>query len=197
MSVLLSDAVNPKSENAIFSRLGTMKVRIESFLDKDETHKDIITTEAAIATSRFLPMPGASVHSASVKESYSDYIFAFFVEEYGILFGIIVVLLYLSLFYRTIKISKYLHNDFGKYLALGLGFMITFQAITHICVCVGVFPATGETLPMFSKGGISIVTTSVEIGILMNISRVARQNKIKEKEIKSEEKQLKNEVENE
>ena len=197
LSVLLSDAVNPKSENAIFSRLGTMKVRIESFLDKDETHKDIITTEAAIATSRFLPMPGASVHSASVKESYSDYIFAFFVEEYGILFGIIVVLLYLSLFYRTIKISKYLHNDFGKYLALGLGFMITFQAITHICVCVGVFPATGETLPMFSKGGISIVTTSVEIGILMNISRVARQNKIKEKEIKSEEKQLKSEVENE
>lgn len=182
LSVLLSDAVNPKTDNAFFRRIGTMKVRVESFLHSDNTHKDIITTEAAIASSSLLPRPGGNIHGNSVQESYSDYIFAFFVEEYGIFAGIFLVFLYLSLFYRVIITARTISTSFGAYLAIGIGFLIVFQAMTHICVCLGIFPATGETLPLFSKGGISILTTSFSVGIVLSISREAKEEIRKRKE---------------
>lgn len=185
ISFLLSDAVNPKAENKVFQRLSTAKVRIENFSDKSKVHKDILTTEAAISTSDILPHPGASIHSSNVQESYSDYIYAFFVEEYGIGLGIILMLLYLILFYRAIFIARSLSIGFGSYLAIGLGFLITFQAFTHMCVSLGIVPATGETLPMFSRGGMSILTTATEIGILLNLSKEAAK-KNKERKMKKE-----------
>lgn len=182
ISILMSDAVNPKSDQSFFKRLGTAKTRLESFNNKDDVHREILTTEAAIASSSLLPRPGESIHSYGVKESYSDYVFAFFVEEYGILFGIVLIVLYLILFYRAMLIAKRINTSFGAYLAVGIGFLITFQALVHICVCSGVLPATGETLPLFSKGGMSIITTSISIGILLNISQEAKKEMEQQKE---------------
>ncbi|MBP5413403.1 MAG: FtsW/RodA/SpoVE family cell cycle protein [Bacteroidales bacterium] len=189
IAFLMSDAINTQAENKVFKRLTTAKVRIENFSNKDNVHKDILTTEAAIACSSILPHPGTTIHSNSVQESYSDYIFAFFVEEYGILFGALLILMYLILFYRAITIARIMPIGFGGYLATGIGFLITFQAFTHICVCLGIAPATGETLPFFSKGGVSILTTAAEIGILINISKEA--NRInKERHKNSKKRQL-------
>ncbi len=161
-------------------RLDTAKARIEAFTGKGEVNKETIITEAAIARGGLLPTPGASLLMSSVGESYSDYIFAFIVEEYGIIIGAFIVLLYLGLFYRVKKSAGTIQSTFGSYLVIGLGFFVTFQALTHILVCVGYFPATGETLPLISRGGMSIVTMSFCLGIIINISEEARKEKKQE-----------------
>jgi len=168
--------------NTTFFRLDVAKARIEAFTGKTEPNKETIITEAAIARGGFLPNPGGSVLTGSVGESFSDYIYAFLIEEYGILFGISVILLYLGLFYRVRRIATNIQSTFGAYLSIGLGFFIVFQAFTHILVCVGYFPATGETLPLISRGGMSILTMSLCFGILLSISEEAKEDR---KELKS------------
>ena len=166
-----------KSDTTFF-RLDTAKTRIEAFMGKTELNKETIITEAAIARGGFLPNPGGSVLMGSVGESFSDYIYAFLIEEYGIVAGILVILLYLGLFYRIRRAATHIQSTFGAYLAVGLGFFIVFQAFTHIMVCVGYFPATGETLPMISRGGMSILTMSLCFGILLNISEEAKEDRL-------------------
>ena len=164
-----------KSNTTLF-RLDTAKSRVESFLGIGEVNRETIITEAAVSRGGILPNPGGSVLMGSVGESFSDYIYAFLVEEYGILVGILVILFYLGLFYRIRRASTHIQSTFGAYLAVGLGFFIVFQAFTHILVCVGYFPATGETLPMISRGGMSILTMSFCLGILLNISEEAKED---------------------
>ena len=174
MAVLFATA--DKQQNVKeFGRVGTALSRIFP----DQVHQETILTEAAIATGSF--KPGNSVQKGSVDQSYSDYIYAFIVEEYGLVVGTIVVLLYLTLFFRVYKISQYIQSSFGMYLAVGLGFLIVFQALTHICVCNGLFPSTGETLPMISRGGTSILITSCCFAILLNLSIEAKKDKKKMK----------------
>jgi cell division protein FtsW len=176
-----------KYEVSVF-RLDTAKGRIESFMGKSELNKETIITEAAISRGGILPTPGGSVLMGSVGESFSDYIYAFLIEEYGILIGILVILLYLGLFYRIRRSAVSIQSAFGAYLAMALGFFIVFQALTHMLVCVGYFPATGETLPMISRGGMSIITISFCLSILLNISEEAKEDrkKLKEEQMKSE-----------
>ena len=157
--------------------------RIETALSRifpDKVHEETIRTEAAIATGSF--KPGNSIQKGAVDQSYSDYIYAFIVEEYGLIIGTFVVLLYITLFHRVYKITQYIQSSFGMYLALGLGFLIVFQAFTHICVCNGLFPSTGETLPMISRGGTSILITSFCFAVLLNLSIEAKKDKKKMKE---------------
>jgi cell division protein FtsW len=169
--------------NISLFRLDTAKERIESFMGKGELNKETIITEAAIARGGILPSPGGSVLMGSVGESFSDYIYAFLIEEYGILTGILIILLYLGLFYRIRRAAVSIQSTFGAYLSIGLGFFIVFQAFTHMLVCVGYFPATGETLPMISRGGMSILTMSFCIGILLNISEEAKEERRKSYEL--------------
>ena len=170
------------SEVGILQRL---KSRVESHIGIGELNKETIITEAAVSRGGLLPNPGGSVLKGSVSESFSDYIYAFLIEEYGILLGIAVILLYLGLFYRIRRAAIHIQSTFGAYLSVGLGFFIVFQAFTHILVCVGYFPATGETLPMISRGGMSILTMSFCLGILLNISEEAKEDK-KTENVKSE-----------
>jgi len=166
-----------KSDMEIF-RSTTAKSRIESFLGIAPPNREEIITEAAIARGGILPTPGASVLGSSVGESFSDYIFAFIVEEYGIIFSSFIIILYLVLFQRVRKSAVNIQSTFGSYLGIALGFFITFQAMTHVLVCVGYFPATGETLPLISRGGMSILTMSFCLGIILNISEEARKEKL-------------------
>ncbi|MDR1182753.1 MAG: FtsW/RodA/SpoVE family cell cycle protein [Bacteroidales bacterium] len=170
-----------KSNVSVF-RLDTAKERIESFTGKSEVNKETIITEAAIARGGILPVPGGSILMGSVGESFSDYIYAFLIEEYGILIGMMIILLYLGLFYRIRKTAINIQSVFGAYLSIALGFFVVFQALTHMLVCVGYFPATGETLPLISRGGMSILTMSFCFSILLNISEEAKEDKKKLKE---------------
>ena len=85
--------------------------------------------------------------------------------------GALLLSMYLILLYRIFLIIQRTSNAFGAYLAGGLGFWITLQALMHISVCVGVMPNTGQTLPLVSWGNVSIVITSICFGIILNISK--------------------------
>lgn len=85
--------------------------------------------------------------------------------------GLVVLLLYLWLFFRTIQIFKKCGTAFPSLLVLGLGLMIVLQAMIHMLVSVSLFPVTGQQLPLISKGGSSLVFTLTALGMILGVSR--------------------------
>ena len=101
----------------------------------------------------------------------SDYAFAFFVEEYGMLLGLALMMLYLWIFFRAIEIFRRCGTAFPGLLVLGLALMITCQALLHIMVTVNLIPETGQTLPLISRGGSSTLFTAIALGMILSVSR--------------------------
>ena len=104
-------------------------------------------------------------------EPQTDFIFSIISEELGILGILIVSFLFITIFYRCIKISIKCDNLFGKYLAFGITFQLAFQTLLNLSVVVGLVPITGVTLPFLSYGGSSLLITMISMGIVLNISR--------------------------
>ncbi len=104
-------------------------------------------------------------------EPQTDFIFSIISEELGFLGIVIVSFLFLTIIYRGIKMSLKSEDLFGKYLAFGMIFQLSFQAILNLMVVVGLIPVTGVTLPFLSYGGSSLIITLCSMGIILNISR--------------------------
>jgi len=104
-------------------------------------------------------------------EPQTDFIFSIISEELGFLGIVIVSSLFLTIIYRGIKIALNSEDLFGKYLAFGMIFQLSFQAVLNLMVVVGLIPVTGVTLPFLSYGGSSLLITMIGMGILLNISR--------------------------
>lgn len=116
--------------------------------------------------------PGQSELRVEMTHPESDYAYAFFVEEYGLVMGIILLMLYLWIFFRAILIFGRCDTDlFPGLLTLGLALMITVQALLHIMVTVNLIPETGQTLPLISRGGSSTIFTAVALGLMLSVSR--------------------------
>ncbi len=113
---------------------------------------------------------GNSVQRSHLANSNSDFIYSFIIEEWSILGGIWIVCLFIWIFYRTIQIAKTCENLFSSMLCVNMGLLFTWSGISHILVCVGLFPVTGLTLPAISHGGTSILYTFIIIGIIQKIS---------------------------
>jgi cell division protein FtsW len=111
---------------------------------------------------------------------YSDFIFAIIIEEYGTIGGAVLLFLYIALMYRCIRIVTLSPRAFGAFLAAGLGFSLTIQALANMAVAVGLGPVTGVPLPLVSMGGTSILFTSVALGIILSVSRNVEELKVKE-----------------
>jgi len=126
---------------------------------------------------------GNSVGRNLLPHPYSDFIFAVIIEEYGALGGAILLFLYIALMYRCIRIVTLSPRAFGAFLAAGLGFSLTIQALANMAVAVGLAPVTGVPLPLVSMGGTSILFTSVALGIILSVSRNIEEMKEKEKEL--------------
>ena len=105
-------------------------------------------------------------------QSNSDFIFAIIVEEYGLFGAIIVILSYLALMFRGIQIARKCDYAFPALMVLGLTVMIVFQAFLNMLVAVGLFPVTGQTLPMISWGRTSVIVISFSLGAILSVSRV-------------------------
>jgi cell division protein FtsW len=127
----------------------------------------------AIATSGVIigKGPGGSTQRNFLPHPYSDFIFAIIIEEYALIGGFFVIVLYLILFYRGIKIAQRAEKTFGTFLAVGLSFSLVFQAMINMAVAVNLFPVTGQPLPLVSMGGTSIWFTCLAIGIILSVSR--------------------------
>lgn len=173
--------------DAFPNRVDTWISRIESFTtDKpDEDDYQIEKAKIAIASGGIYGLgPGKSVQKNFLPQSSSDFIFAIIVEEYGLIGGLGVLLLYLLLFFRFIVAAHKANSMFGKLLVVGLGFPIIFQALVNMGVAVELLPVTGQTLPLVSSGGSSIWMTSIAIGIILSVTKKEEEivEELKEKE---------------
>ena len=113
---------------------------------------------------------GDSEQRDFLAEAYSDFIFAIIVEEIG-LFSILVVFIYLIIFSRAFYLIYRCDEPILCYTLLGLSLMLLVQAYFHVGVALGCFPVTGQPLPIISRGGTSIVITSLSFGLMLCISR--------------------------
>lgn len=166
----------------INGRLGTWQNRIESFASDDtESNYQVEQAKIAIATGGLTgKMPGNSTQKNFLPHPYSDFIYAIIIEEYGIIGGAVVVLLYLILFFRAIKIVIKSPRNFAAFLTFGVSFSLVFQAMVNMMVAVNILPVTGQTLPLISMGGTSIWFTSIAIGIILSVSREIEEEQEKE-----------------
>jgi cell division protein FtsW len=155
-------------------RIGTWKNRIENFMSgESEGNYQIDQSKIAIVTGGLIGKgPGNSTQRNFLPHAYSDFIYSIIIEEYGLIIGAIPILfLYLFLLFRAGIIVRKSERTFPAFLAIGLSLSLVFQAMINMGVAVSLFPVTGQTLPMVSMGGTSILFTSVAFGIIISVSR--------------------------
>ena len=160
----------------LLPRANTWKARLVNFADKENLDSDknyqVDQAKIAIASGGIVgKFPGNSTQRNFLPHPYSDFIFAIFLEEYGLLGGTFLVLLYLILFFRVVRIVAKIPRNFGAFMAIGVGFSLVFQAMINMAVAVNLIPVTGQPLPLVSMGGTSIWFTSVALGILLSVSK--------------------------
>jgi len=165
--IAISFAINKEG------RISTWKNRIEAYFSDEENLENYQVNRAKIAIvdgGLIGKGPGNSVQKNYLPHAYSDFIFAIIVEEYGLMGAIFVIALYLWLLFRAGAIVRKCSRSFAAFLAIGLTIGLVLQALVNMLVAVNLFPVTGQTLPLVSMGGSSILFTSVAIGIILSVS---------------------------
>ncbi len=155
-------------------RWGTWRNRVVNYVENEDSDGNYQSDQSkiAIATGGIIGKgPGNSVQRDFLPHPYSDFIFAIIAEEYGLLGGLLVIFLYLYLLYRAGKIVSKSTRTFQAFLAFGLAMMLVMQAMVNMAVAVGVFPVTGQPLPLISMGGTSILFTATALGMILSVSR--------------------------
>ena len=150
----------------------TAKNRILSFVNGSELPFQAKHGRIAVATGGFFGKgPGNSDQRNILPHPYSDFVYAIVIEEYGMMGGVIVVILYLILLHRGMKAAYNSARAFGGLLSAGLSFDLVCQAMVNMGVVVGLGPITGQPLPLISMGGTAMVFTGLSVGIILSVSR--------------------------
>lgn len=151
-------------ENRIFNKIENP--------DDVMSNSQSMNAELAIHNGSFL---GQGVGDGKLKEdipeAYADFYFASFVEEFGLVSAVFLVLLYMILLYRIIRIALRSDKLFETYVCLGIGILILTQASINMLVCTGVFPVTGQNMPLLAMGGSALIMTCVAIGVVQSIAK--------------------------
>jgi cell division protein FtsW len=179
--------VSPKSSG----RLGTWQNRIENFGGKGDSDENFQVEQAKIAIANggiVGKLPGNSMQKNFLPNPFNDFIFAIIIEEYGAIGAITIVLMYMILLYRGIRIAIKAPGNFGALLAIGVTISLIFQAFANMAVAVHLVPVTGQPLPLVSMGGTSILFTSIAIGIILSVSKEMDETE----EIKAESTEIRN-----
>ena len=177
-----------KEMYGIMGRAETWVNRIDNKLKEDKTENSAIrinddnyqSTLARVAVARggkspIGVLPGNSFERNHLPLAYADYIFAIIVEETGFIGAFLLCLLYLSILFRACLTSSRYNDYSAQLMVMGLGLMITMQALVSMAVAVGLGPVTGQPLPMISKGGTSAIITSIYFGMMLGVSREQNQ----------------------
>lgn len=181
-------AVTPTEQrHGLLHRFDTWKNRLDKFInhkdvapDSIDLDKDAQVTYAhvAIASSNVIGKgPGNSDVTDFLSQAFSDFIYSIIIEETGIEGAAIVAFLYIFLLFRTSTIASRCENSFPAFLAMGLALMLVTQAIFNMGVAVGIFPVTGQPLPLISKGGTSTIINCIYMGAILSVSRTAKKRK--------------------
>ena len=183
-----------------FKRATTWVSRIDRHLAHSDESKYVLTDEniqevySAVAVARggsspFGVLPGNSKERDYLPLAFADYIFAIFVEESGIVGAAFLIFLYLAILFRACNVSSRYSDMPAMLMTMGLALMITCQALISMLVAVGLGPVTGQPLPLISRGGTSVLITSIYFGIMMGVSReqLVLRDRVQETKEKSEE----------
>ena len=166
------------------SRVQTWINRVENFSDKEskEQYQSFKAKVAVYSGGIKGKGPGKSIQKNFLPQSSSDFIYAIIAEEYGLIGALALIILYLLLLFRIVIVATKTETIFGTLAVLGVGIPIIFQALTNMAVAVGLFPVTGQPLPLISAGGTSIWMTCFAIGIVLSVSAARGEDisKIKE-----------------
>lgn len=165
-----------------FKRATTWVGRIDRHFEHDEGSKYVLTDDniqevysaVAIARGGASPLgvlPGNSKERDYLPLAFADYIFAIIVEESGVVGAFGLIFLYLAILFRACNVSSRYSDMPAMLMTMGLALMITCQALISMLVAVGLGPVTGQPLPLISRGGTSVLITSVYFGIMMGVSR--------------------------
>lgn len=174
----------------LFHRAETWSSRLSKHFEEDkEAEKDPMKVDLdkdaqvshaniAIASSNGVgKMPGNSVERDFLSQAFSDFIFAIIIEEMGLWGAAAVLFLYIVLLFRAGRIASRCERNFPPFLIMGLTLMLVSQAVLNMMVAVGLFPVTGQPLPMISRGGTSTLVTCAYFGMSLSVSRYAKQAK--------------------
>lgn len=162
-------------------RIPTWISRIQTFVygSKDNDNEkmyQINQAKIAIAKGGWIGKgPGNSDQRNFLPHSYSDFIYAIIIEEYGLIGAGFMIFIYMLFLYRCIRLYRKCPFAFGAFLALALSFMLVIQALANMGVNVNLFPNTGVTLPLVSMGGSSFLFTCMSIGIILSVARNVEQ----------------------
>ena len=186
--VVVSTKVLPQNwvdDVSFLHRADTWMSRIDNFTESgDDDPKNynlkenaqVGTANIAIATCNIVGlMPGNSVQRDYLSQAYSDFIFAIIIEELGIWGATLVVFFYIVLIFRAWRIATRCGTLFPAFLIIGLAFMLTSQAIINMMVAVGLFPVTGQPLPLISRGGTAMIIFCFYFGMMLSVSISAKQ----------------------
>ena len=161
------------------NRIDTWVNRIENFKtgESSDGNYQLSRAKTAIISGKIFGLgAGKSRMKNFLPQSSSDFIYAIIVEEFGLVGGIALILLYLLLLYRIVVISYKANSSFGKLTVIGLGIPIITQAFVNIGVALEVLPVTGQNLPMISSGGTSAWVTCIAMGIILSVSSNVKSN---------------------
>ena len=202
VSVIMITPASQYRDLPMMHRVETWQNRIKGFMEDKEAvpaakydiDKDaqIAHANIAIATSNVVgKMPGNSVQRDFLSQAFSDFIFAIIIEDLGLLGGAFIVMLYLWLLIRAGKIARRSEKSFPAFLVMGISMLLVSQAMLNMMVAVGLFPVTGQPLPLISKGGTSTLINCAYIGMILSVSRYVaekEEQRLKEAEAANEEK---------
>jgi cell division protein FtsW len=162
-------------------RIPTWISRIQTFMYSNKDYDNeklyqINQAKIAIANGSWIGRgPGNSLQRNFLPHSYSDFIYAIIIEEYGLIGAAFIMFIYLLFLYRCIRLYRKCPFAFGAFLALALSFTLVIQALANMAVNVNLFPNTGVTLPLVSMGGSSFLFTCLSIGIILSVARNVEQ----------------------
>ena len=146
-------------------------------MNKMEDDKDILSNAQSLNAELAIyngSIFGQGVGDGKLKEyipeAYADFYYASFVEEFGLFSACLLVFLYIVLFYRIIRIALRSENLFETYSCIGIGILILTQASVNMLVCTGIFPVTGQNMPLLAMGGSALIMTCLAIGIVQSIA---------------------------
>lgn len=183
VALIAETGKDASGEAATFNRTGTHKGRIARWLfDSIPKYEQPITSINRQEMYSFMAqanggwhgvLPGNSRETARLPLAFSDYIFAIVIEDWGFMGGMLLLTAYLILLGRAGAIAAKCRSAFPSLLIMGMAVMIVLQALFHMAIVTGVFPVSGQPLPLISKGGSSILVTSIAFGIMLSVSRSA------------------------
>lgn len=186
-AAFLKSADSVKAKQLELNRKSTWKNRIQAWSNRDSlVYAPVTSKNQQEMFSRMAQAHGGitgvgignSRECSRLPLAFSDYIFSIIVEEMGFIGGVFVIILYLWLLARAAMIARKCTRVLPTLLIIGMASMIAFQALFHIAINVGVFPVSGQPLPLVSMGGTSILVNSIAFGIMLSVSRtIANYNK--------------------